>query len=220
MNSEQRRYIESFLRMNNFGMENSAEIPVDSPAKPAFETIEGGLSQLSAKGITRTSALTTKFSKTAHRQTLRQSLLDDFRDIVRTARVLGKTNPIYEDKFRLLRSRPPDLQLLEIARAFAADAEPLKNDFIRYGLPPDFLEDLIADADAFAQVINEQDSANRQKVDANASIGDIMGEMLDAREILTVVIPNIFRDNAGKLADWATASHVARAPQHPKEPTA
>jgi hypothetical protein len=42
-------------------------------------------------------------------------------------------------------------------------------------------------------------------------------EALKAVGTLRVVVPNIFRNDAGKLSDWAAASRVEKAPKKKKE---
>jgi hypothetical protein len=95
----------------------------------------------------------------------------------------------------------------------------IKNLFIAYDLSLNFVDDLQDDTDAFEAAISQQDSANRERIGANSAIDDILDETLRAVGTLKVVVPNIFRNDAGKLADWAAASHVEKAPERRKDGT-
>ena len=55
---------------------------------------------------------------------------------------------------------------------FLTGATPLKDRFVEYGLPDDFIEDLQADINDFEQSVTEKSSASGEKVSATASIGD------------------------------------------------
>jgi len=65
--------------------------------------------------------------------------------------------PSLEEKFRVPRNNN-DQELLNAARAFLADATPLKTQFIAHEMPADFLDDLQADIDAMQAAINSQSS--------------------------------------------------------------
>lgn len=143
----------------------------------------------------------------------REELYDDLARISSTARTIALDNIDFANKFRLPRDNRSDQTLLETARAFAEQAAPLKNDFIAYGFPADFVTDLTADIAAFETAFNSQDEAERERIDANAAIDALIEQAMIARRKLDVIVPNVFRGNAGKLADWASASHVERAAQ-------
>jgi hypothetical protein len=219
MDDLERRQTEMIHRVNNFGAENAAAIAANAIAVTAFGKISDFVAQLEDKGETRSSARQTKFSKSAHRRMNRSELYTDLSAISRIAADIEKNNPDFDNVFRLPRDNRNDAALLESARAFhtAASVTAIKNLFIAYGLPADFLDDLQNDTDAFEAAISQQDSANRERIGANSAIDDILDETLKAVGTLKVIVPNIFRNDAGKLADWAAASHVEKAPKKTKD---
>jgi hypothetical protein len=219
MDDLERRQTEMLLRVNNFGAENAAAIAVNAIAVAAFGKVSNFVVLLEDKGETRSSATQTKFSKSARRKMTRSELKADLSEISRTAGAIKKNNPDFDNVFRLSENNRNDSVLLESARAFhtAASVTAIKNHFIAYGLLADFLDDLQDDTDAFEAAISQQDSANRERVGANADIDDILDEALKAVDTLKVVVPNIFRNDAGKLADWAAASRVEKAPKKKKD---
>ncbi|HLM01009.1 MAG TPA: hypothetical protein VK400_08120 [Pyrinomonadaceae bacterium] len=218
MDDLERRQTEMILRVNNFGAENAAAIAGNAVAVQAFGKVSDFVAQLEDKGEKRSSATQTKFSKSAHRKMNRNELNADLAAISRTAAAIEENNPGFDNVFRVPRKNLNDAVLIETARAFHtnASAAAAKNLFTGYGLPADFLDDLQADTDAFEAAISQQDSANRERVGANADIDDILDEALKAVGTLKVVVPNIFRGDAGKLADWTAASHVEKAPKKTK----
>jgi hypothetical protein len=221
MDDLERRQTEMILRVNNFGAENASAIAGNAIAVQAFGRISDFVAQLAERGETRSTAEQTKLSKSERRALTRNELNTDLTAITRTAGAIEKNNPDFDNVFRLPRFNRNDAALLETARAFHTNASIAanKNLLIGYGLPTDFLEDLQADTDAFEAAISQQDSANRDRIEANSAIDDILDEALKAVGTLRVVIPNIFRNDAGKLADWAAASHVQKAPKKkPGEP--
>lgn len=103
------------------------------------------------------------------------------------------------------------------ARAFYDDSEAASAKFIEYGFPAD-LDALI---DEFEAAISAQDSALRERVASNAEIDDVIDRALSGRRTLLVIVPNLFRDNPAKLADWAAASYIKKLPKagKTKQPT-
>lgn len=213
MNNLERRQIESLIRIDNFGRENAADFPADSVGGQSFAAIAQAVAELETLGAVRSTANDEKLSGTARRKMAREELYDDLARISATARTIALDNEEFANKFRLPRDNRNDQTMLETARAFAEQAVPLKDDFIAYGLPADFVTDLTADITAFETAFNLQDEAGRERVEANAAIDALIEQAMVARRKLDVIVPNVFRGNAGKLADWASASHVERASQ-------
>lgn len=224
MNALERRQTEMLVRVDNFGKENAADFPAGSAGAQAFAAISQAVAELTQLGGDAVAAEDARLSSTARRSMAREEIYKDLLAISQTARALALDNEVFTDRFRIPRKNLNDETLLQAARAFAADAAPLKNDFIAYGLPADFLTDLNADIEKFEQITDDQDESNRERISANAEIDAIIEQAMIARRKLDVIVPNVFRGNAGKLADWASASHVERAPQKqaptPPQPTA
>jgi hypothetical protein len=124
-----------------------------------------------------------------------------------------------EDKFRIPRGNVNDVDLLNIARAFAADALPLADGFTEHGLPGNFLEDLNADIEAFERAIDEQQRSKRERVSATAGLDDAVERGVNKVRQLDAVVRNKFRDHLARLAEWETARHTQRtrasAPEAP-----
>lgn len=218
MNDLERRQIESLIRVDNFGKENAADFPANSVGSGAFAIIAQAVTQLTALGAIRSGASDDKFSATSRRKMAREELYADLMTISQTARVMALDSENFIDKFRLPRGNRNDRTMLETARAFAAQLVPLVSDFTAYGLPANFLTDLNGDIEAFEQATNNQDGASQQRIGANAEIDEIIENALLAKRRLDVIVPNVYRNNAGKLAAWSSAAHIERAPKSPTAP--
>jgi hypothetical protein len=205
--------------MDNFGNENTAAIAVNAIAVAAFADIGNYVAQLDETGALRTSAGITKLTQTGFRRMKRTELNGFLIRMSGIARDKAKNDPTFVNKFRLDPDNRNDSVLLESARAFHADSEAVKAIFVGYGLANDFRDTLQALIDQFDGAINAQDSAKRGRIDANATIDDIIDRALSGRRTLLVIIPNIFAGNPGKLADWASASHIEKLPKPKPAPT-
>jgi hypothetical protein len=205
--------------MDNFGTENTAAIAGNAIAVAAFADIGNYVAQLDETGALRTSAGVTKLTQTGFRRLKRTELNGFLLRMTGIARDKSKNDPTFVNKFKLDADNRNDSILLETARAFHADSSDVKDIFVGYGLPGGFLNTLQALTDEFDAAINAQDTANRSRVGANATIDDIIDRALTGRRTLLVIVPNIFAGDPGKLAEWAAASHIEKLPKAKPAPT-
>ena len=139
--------------------------------------------------------------------------------ISRTARAMSQTTPGLGDKFRLQR-HATDQDLLGAARAFASDATTIKSDFLRYALPADFLDDFNEQIEDFDGALQARRASINNQVTASAAFDDELGDAFAAVRRLDAIVRNTYRDNPSKLAAWASARHVERAPRRKPAPPA
>ena len=212
MDSLENRTTEMARRVDNFGAENAAAIAVNQIAVQKFAVVNGFVTELENTGERRSAAGETKFSRSARRKMLRAELKRDLTAIIEVAEDIERNNPSFDNVFHQSRNNRNDATLLETARAVYTASEPpdIEKLFTAYGLPAVFREDLRDDTDAFEAAISEQDAANRSRIDANATIDNTLEQSLDAIRTLKIIVPKIFADNPGKLADWAAACHIER----------
>ena len=116
------------------------------------------------------------------------------------------------DKFRIPRNNN-DFELINAARAFLADATPLKAQFIAHEMPADFLEDLQEHIDAMESAINDQSSAVGSHVAASAALDDASSRGIELVRKLDAIVRNKYANNPAVLAEWISASHTERAPR-------
>lgn len=216
MKDAETRRLESFLRAQEFGNIQAARIPAGSFAAELFARLKGIVTNIEAQAATQSSGLRTAGQHATGKASARDELFLDLRAIARTARGLALVIPGLEDKFRMPRD-VKDQDLLTIARAFLADAEPFKAEFIRRGLPADFLDDLKADIIALEQTITGHIQGTEEHIAATAALDDLIDEGVRTMHELDPVMRNTFADDPATLAQWFSARHVERAPRRQKK---
>jgi len=116
--------------------------------------------------------------------------------------------------------RNNDEQLLQMAGVYATNALPLKAQLIAHELPADFLDDLAADIAAFQSTIAERGNAVGDHIAARRELDDALARGVEDVRDLTSLMKVKYANNPGKLAEWAAATHIERAPRRsrPKPP--
>lgn len=203
-----RRY-EMLKRVRDFSLTNAQAFADGSLGKQLFAAITQIVSDLDAHGASQISGKSTALSQTATKAALREDLREALASLNRTARVMAFETPGLDDKFRLPRTNNDQL-LLNAARAFAADAQAHKEDFLKHELPADFIERLNQQITAFEQALTQQSAAFGAKVAAKTAIDETIGKGLQTVRQLDAILRNKFNGDAVMLAAWARASHVER----------
>ncbi|PYS47158.1 MAG: hypothetical protein DMF68_16740 [Acidobacteria bacterium] len=210
MKDSEIRRLEMLIRVRLFGAAHIDVFPTMSRGDELLAIIDSAITEMEGHATRQESGKREAREGTSLKGIAREALREDLDAISRTARVMALTIPGLEDKFR----RPynvGDQTLLAVARAFAQDAAPLKDEFIRRGLPANFLEDLNADIEAFEASINDHAQKIGERVAATASINAPVERALNAVRELDAIVRNIFRDDAATLAEWTSASHTERS---------
>ena len=144
MNSFDMRRYEMLVRVREFGNTQADVFPPSTIAGQAFAEIAATIQGLNTHAADHLSGRGSAREGVTSKAVAREALREDLDAIIRTARAMSLDTPGVEDRFR-----PPrgvgDLSLLNTARAFARDAAPLKEQFINYSMPDDFIEDLDRD---------------------------------------------------------------------------
>jgi hypothetical protein len=197
-----------FLRVIEFLMAHDTlkNIPVVAAALLVLQTEAPKIAALSAEKVSATGDAK---DKTIHRGDLRDALDDAMQDISDMWKPMAKHYENAENKFRI--PRGSDQLMISYARSFAVEAEPIKAAFIGRGMNADFIADLIAKSDAFADAIQISETAKGERVGVNAGFKTPVQKCKEAVEDITPVVKMHFRTDASKLAEWLTASHVERA---------
>ena len=209
MDTLETKRLEMFGRVRSLGAEHTAQFPEGSYGEGLFkrlDTIIKGLEEYALRQSTgQSSVREVTTSKAAVRDEIRRRL----DAISRTARIIAYTSPGLEDKFRVPRSIG-DQALLQLARTFASDAAPLKDEFTRRGLAATFIEDLGHEADVFGVAINQKAQGRSTHVAASAEIDDLVEQGIRTVREIDTLVRNTFADDPATLAAWESASHVER----------
>lgn len=200
---------EMFIRVREYGTQFAAAFPAGSYGAELFGQLGEVVEGLRLHALDQSKGRSSVRESTASKSSGRDELTLRMDAVSRTARVIAFTMPGLESKFRMPRGIG-DQALLTLARAFAADAEPLKAEFIKRGLPTDFIQDLNDAADAFDAAINQKAQHRGKQVAATAAIDEMIGRGVRTVRELDALVRNTSADDASALAAWESASHVER----------
>jgi hypothetical protein len=218
------RRLETFLRVRRFGATHDAAFPADSRGKEVLSEIDSAIADLEQHSTAQDSHRLGAKQGTSLLSAARESLYEDLARLRDTAQAAARTSPGLAGKFQLP-GKLRDQELLARARTFAQEAEAYKPEFLRRGMPADFLAHLAADITAFEQLIDGRAKEEGARVAATAAIDGAIERGMEAVRELDAIVRNTFRDDASVLAEWTSASHVERAARtathegsQPKEP--
>lgn len=197
------------VRVGEFGATRSSDFPADSFAGASFAELARVVGELRRFSVAKSSHQTSKRQNTTAKSSAKGALIEDLRAINRSARAMARRIPGIDDKFRMPR-KLNDQAFLTVALMFAADAEPLAEEFAKYELPANFLADLRGDIAAFEKACGDQSAAQNSATDANETIDDLIATGLDIVRDLDAVVKNRYRNDALTLSVWTRAAHVER----------
>jgi hypothetical protein len=190
-----RRY-HMLVRLRNFGAAHARLFPDTSTAHAAFAEVGAEIARLEELDVAERSAM--QSSRAGRKRAARKALAVTLTRAGSTARVLAKANPALEARINL--PLPFDgVQLLTIAREFAAAAAPCAAGFAVHGIPLAELEGRIA---AFEQAVHERGLGRDERVKARAEIEASFSRAMDAVEVLDVTVANSLSSDAVALAVW------------------
>jgi hypothetical protein len=207
------------MRVDNFGDQNLEFFPPAALGGQLFARIKAAVAKLAISLAQQVSGSTSAQQGTATKAVAREALRSDLERMRHTARAMAKTMPGIDTKFRIPR-KASDQELIGTAQAFAADALPIKNNFIQFAMPPTFLDELNEHIEDFQEALSNQQTGVGTRVMATAAIDDELDAALDAKRQLDAIVRNTFRDDPARLAAWTSASHVERSPRRQQTSTA
>ena len=212
MNSVINRTYEMFVRVQTVAAARAASVPAESLGGETVAELKKVIEELTEAATTQTSGLSSVQRATAERLAAREALRESMQAIARTARVMAIDMPGLENKFRLPRSGS-DPALLQTARAFAADALPLKAEFLRHEMHASFLEDFKEDIADLERAMGQQNTGRGAHVSATASVETAAERGMNAVRKLDAIVRNKFRDDPATLAAWESARHIESTPR-------
>jgi len=204
-----RRY-EMLMRVRDFGAAQKSLFPAKTLAGQMMATITATVQELSQHAASQASGVGAAREATSSKAASRATLRDDLDAISRTARALAIDIPGLDDKFCLPRGQSDQL-LLSVARAFAQDAAPLADDFIKHEMPATFLDDLHIAINNFEKAFSDHVTGKETHVAASAGIDAAMEKGVLALQRLDAIVHNKLHDHRAMLSAWQRACHVERS---------
>jgi hypothetical protein len=209
MKDSARRLTETFQHVQTFAKENPDLFPEGNFAREQLDVIDSALEKLEKHAAAQVAGRDASRHGAKSKTAARDALIRLLEAISRTARPFAARTPGLMEKFRVPHNESYQ-GLVAAARAIAAAALPLKAEFVKRGMPADFLEDLeelIEDLDeAHAQRIEGRDS----RYEATLAIDAELERGVGALRELDPIMRNTLADAAVKLGAWLSASHVER----------
>jgi len=196
--------------VDTFGDENAADFPATSTGGKQFALIKAAVTATAGLGTDQVTADEEKHGGVLDEAALRLKLHTDLLNIstaVHSLVLLGATG--LAGQF-LMPRHGRDQELLNVARAFAADAAPIQAQLIELKLPATFLADLNQDISDFETAIKAKGSGKGKKGKATTGIAKIIHDAGIALHVLNTVVPNTYANDPAKRAEWVIASHVEK----------
>jgi hypothetical protein len=207
--------IDMVTRASAYGKKPEISFDANSLGAVLFTKLSAAVTDLNQTGGQQVAGKETSMSGTRMKVLLYETLYAELHQFSETAHSIEFDLPGTAIKFHVPH-HPTNQNLVNTARAFATAALPLKAQFIAHAMPATFLDTLNANITAFSQAAGVQAGGTDQQVGATAHIGDVLGEALITVRRLTPIIKNKYGSNRALWAEWQTASHIERAPQHAK----
>jgi hypothetical protein len=210
MKDTQTRKYEAFLRAQEFGDNYAARIPTETIAKELFKRLDEIIEHMNNHSSAQSSSMRAAREGGTLKEVRRVELHALLKRISRTAKSIPM--PGLADRFRVP-SRLKDQDLLSLARSIAADAAPVKVEFVRRGLPANFIDNLSTLITNFEQAVDQMIQSRETRIAATAAINDLVQVGMDNLRQLDPIMRNIFVDDPATLAAWRSARHVERTPR-------
>lgn len=219
MTDSERRRLEMFIRVRQFGADQAGDFPPGSIAATQFGVIDGVIGEVEQYSGDQAASFGDARQLFVAKDTARENLREEMSDITRTSRSMVYQFDGIDAEFRMPRNRN-DQDLLAAARAFHENSAEYEAAFVEYGLPAGFRGDLQKAIDDFEASLNPTGTAIDEQVAATAQIAEAIRRGMVARRILDGVVKNKYAGNVGKLAAWLSASHIEKAPKKEAQPVA
>ncbi|HTX22213.1 MAG TPA: hypothetical protein VMD27_10210 [Candidatus Aquilonibacter sp.] len=199
-----------------FGAKYAADFPATSTGGQQFALVSAAVPQTATLGAAQVSGTESAHAGVLSKVAGRFHLHDDLHRIADAAHslVLMGTAGL-QGKFLMPRSGG-DQALLNAARAFQTDAPAFSAQFIGLGLDPNFITNLGTDITNFEAAISAKGAGTGAQAGATGGLEDAAHKAAIALHVLKTIVPNVYKNNPAKLAEWATASHVEKHTPTPR----
>ena len=220
MNDAHRRRMDKIDRERVFLTDNAADFPRDSPVDRLSVLINAKAAEAVTRDAELLSALGDKAQAMALKGDRRDLLIEEFKDVIMGARAIGDAVvPGITSKFKVPEPRT-EQNLIAGADSFHADtAPPLEEKLIEAGLDADFRQNILNAKTAFQQARDDADSATEEHGEAVGAHEALFREMMELSRQRSALVQLKYKNDPGKLAAWAIASHLEQPPKKKPAPT-
>ena len=209
MDHHERRKQYTFMRVRDFGVEHAGDFAPDSMATELFAEMARIVDRIVKHATAERSKKGSAQQGTTRRAEARAKLRVALMAIRRTAKTLASFIPGLDEKFRMPASNS-DQDLLNAARATAAEVMPFSDLLIARELPADFLDELTALIEELDTAISVQGGNLGRRVAAGAAIDLYVAKGIKTVADLDAIVKNRYAANPDILAQWRSVKHTER----------
>lgn len=218
MSSRIKREAERNIRSNDFLQEGKADFSANAFATGQITLLDTKITESEGAQEDKISSHGAARQNYARAAQANHELIDAMDELVDFVVPLGDEIEGIEEKFRKTRSGGKRARITR-ARAFAAEAEPIKDILIGRGLDEDFIENLRAKADALENALSGAVSETEKRIGATDTALIAHRAANKIVSTLDPIVRKVYKNNPAKLAAWKFASRVQRdAESKPKPP--
>lgn len=197
------------IGVRNFGASHTAHFPEGTRGAILFASLDAVVNALTAHATAKSTKRGAARQATASKASARAALLESLTEISRTARAIAVERPGLEKRFQLPR-QAGGRDFLAAAQGILEQVEPLRAEFIGFGIRPDFVERLRDLVTAFELSLGERKAAAETATATTVSIERLVTEGMNLVRLLDVAVRNTLKDSPDDLSAWDRASHVAK----------
>jgi hypothetical protein len=200
----------AFKTTDAFGIKYATDFPPTSVGGQQFALIHAAVPQTATLGAAQVSGTESAHAGVMSKVAGRFHLHNDLHGIADAAHSLVLIGtPGLQGKFLMPRSGG-DAALLNTARAFQTDAAAFSTQFISLGLPATFITQLGTDITDFETAIKTKGAGTGAQAGATGGLENTANKAAIALHVLKTIVPNTYKNDPAKLAEWASASHVEK----------
>lgn len=204
----------------NFAANHTAHFPEGTRGAILFANLDAVVKALSGHATAKSSKRGAARQATVKKAVARAALLELLTEIARTARAIAAERPGLHNRFQPPR-QAAGRDLLAAAQGMLEQLEPLRAEFVGYGIRPDFVERLRELVTEFEFSLGERKAAAETAAATTVSIERLVTEGMGLVRLLDVAVRNTLKDFPDALSAWERASHVEKiAKSAPPEPSA
>ncbi len=201
MNYQESKKLEMLTKVADFAAKNVSLFPTTSAASEIVDALESGIRKLSDEAAALVSAETAIRSQAGARTAARTKLRTSMSRALQIAHVLNIGN------FRLP-VRPTEQALIDAGKAFVADIEPSKLEFVRHGLP---LKGVTAAVEDMKRVVLDHTAAKETRSAALREWRKTMNETIGVLRRFDALVSNVLAGNPGATASYQVARAIPPA---------
>jgi hypothetical protein len=201
MTNKGKRVFEMLVRVLVFRNTIQELIVKDSQVDQCFRKIESALNRIAAQSTLQTSGQNDMRVSSEERTSAREGLREHLENLTRTASSMGLK------QFFMPRNKN-DRAMVDVARVFVQLAEPLKEEFVKYHVPEDFIERLKGGIVSLERAIQQQAAGQGSRRAATAAIATAEEEALTQLARLDPLMDNLLRENPPVRTAWYAARRI------------